>query len=966
MPITCPFDSSIQITDHDPSFRAQMIARRTYQRPIEGTDKFETWNEVAARVRRHQQWLWERAKKAPLTAEENSELDIFQWLVENRVAFPAGRTLWLGGTDVAQTREAAMLNCFTLDTEVVTTTGVRPLSSIAHGEEVSVFDHNGDVRRATGVRAGVQPVSTITLGYGRHRAEVKATPSHEWLLASGERTRELKVGDVLASAPVRAFDYDSASFEQQLYWAYGFAFGDGSYTEANKRCLVRLCGHKARFISRFTNLGFPSSQPLSCGGDFITSVGGYQKVLPDITKDDHTLVHAFVDGWLSADGERDRNNAHKPGMRRFTSIQITGAHTIAWARKALPAAGWFILNEQQVSSTTNYGERSDSTVVFSITDRNMLSLRVQSIESAGEAEVGCLEVEESHSFLLPGGIVTGNCSHTYAATVHDIVDIYWLLLQGAGVGFQPVRGALSGFSRKLDVTVIRSTRTKGDGIVGRPDNHETIKDGVWRISVGDSAEAWAKLIGKILTGKHSANKLVVDFREVRGAGERLGRYGWISSGDAQLAKSVAKICGILNERADQLLTRIDIMDIVNLLGETLSSRRSAQITLVPADDIEADAFAMAKKGCYDLDSDFSHRGQSNNSLLISRKPTKGELRGFFATMVDAGGSEPGFINTVAATKRAPWFAGLNPCAEQLLANGGVCNLSEIVLPRVHGFGSLMIILEVIARANYRATLINLDDGILQRRWHEINEHLHLCGVGLTGIDQWLSKFSDPRVAASTLTDMRHLARDAAVRQARELGLATPKHVSTVKPSGTLSKVADCTEGGHQAIGPKVINTIMLSAHDPLVAKLKRANYTVYNHPHLLESVLVEVPVHMPGATSKPLTAIEQMERYKLLMVNWCDANCSITISYDQSEVRDIVEWLYENWDVFVGVSFMPRVDATKSAEELGYSYLPQRIIDEAAFDAYAASLLPIDLDDDDSNELVDAGAECAGGVCPVR
>ena len=45
-------------------------------------------------------------------------------------------------------------------------------------------------------------------------------------------------------------------------------------------------------------------------------------------------------------------------------------------------------------------------------------------------------------------------------------------------------------------------------------------------------------------------------------------------------------------------------------------------------------------------------------------------------------------------------------------------------------------MRLIARANYRQSCVNLDDGVLQRTWHGLNEYLHLCGVGLTGIVQW--------------------------------------------------------------------------------------------------------------------------------------------------------------------------------------------------------------------------------------
>ena len=45
------------------STRAQIITRRTYNRPLnkEGTE-FETWEQTIGRVISHQKWLWERAK----------------------------------------------------------------------------------------------------------------------------------------------------------------------------------------------------------------------------------------------------------------------------------------------------------------------------------------------------------------------------------------------------------------------------------------------------------------------------------------------------------------------------------------------------------------------------------------------------------------------------------------------------------------------------------------------------------------------------------------------------------------------------------------------------------------------------------------------------------------------------------------------------------------------------------------
>lgn len=260
-----------------------------------------------------------------------------------------------------------------------------------------------------------------------------------------------------------------------------------------------------------------------------------------------------------------------------------------------------------------------------------------------------------------------NCSFTNVESIMDVVDVLWLLLQGCGVGFRPVIGQLTGFQKPIkDLEIIRSTRTEKGGV---QHNEETFKDGVWTIKVGDSAEAWAKSVGKLVAHPFPADKLVLDFSEIRPAGERLKGYGWISSGDAAITKAYTAIFHIFNKRAGSLLTRIDILDLVNWLGTILSSRRSAEIALFTVGEDEWEEFAVAKRDWW---VDNIQRAQSNNSLLFNQKPTKSELEGIFKLMVDSGGSEPGFINAQTASKRAPWFKGCNPCAEILLGNKSFC------------------------------------------------------------------------------------------------------------------------------------------------------------------------------------------------------------------------------------------------------------------------------------------------------
>lgn len=565
-----------------------------------------------------------------------------------------------------------------------------------------------------------------------------------------------------------------------------------------------------------------------------------------------------------------------------------------------------------------------------------------------------------------------NCSFTHVETVYDVVDILWLLLQGCGVGFRPIVGSLTGFVHPLTVEVVNSTRTEKGGV---EDNVETYdpETGIWTLKVGDSAEAWAKSIGKLMAHKYPAKHLVLDFSEIRPAGERLKGYGWISSGDEAIANAYSKIAAILNRRAGSLLTRIDILDVVNWLGTVLSSRRSAEIALFNYGEAEWEEFAVAKKEWW---VNNPQRAQSNNSLLFKQKPTRAELQHIFDMMVEAGGSEPGFINGQTAAQRAPWFKGCNPCAEILLGNKSFCNLTEVDVGKFKGDSSgLRRAIHIAARANYRQTCVNLRDGILQESWHLNNEFLRLCGVGLTGIVR------RPDLGSYDYEDLQRTATAGAYSMADELGLPRPKNITTVKPSGTLSKIMDTTEGVHKPLGKYIFNNVNFSKHDPLVPLCRASGYHVIDHPTDSSSVLITFPVSWDDVPFDKVTkdingkptvlevnlesALSQLERYKMLMTSWCQQNVSATISYSVDEVPGIVDWLMDNWDVYVGVSFLFRADPTMTAKDLGYLYLPQEVVTKDVFDEYVSRLLPLELDKTNSLEEMDT-QECAGGACPIK
>ena len=162
-----------------------------------------------------------------------------------------------------------------------------------------------------------------------------------------------------------------------------------------------------------------------------------------------------------------------------------------------------------------------------------------------------------------------------------------------------------------------------------------------------------------------------------------------------------------------------------------------------------------------------------------------------------------------------------------------------------------------------------------------------------------------------------------------------------------------------------------------------SGYEVIEKPFEPESVLVKFPVKY---TSVPFTrthvtrkngkveeveintesAVQQLEWYRLLQETWCEQNVSNTVSYDPSEVPAIIDWLVDNWECYVGVSFLFRNDPTKNAEDLGYAYLPQEVITKETYDNYVARLKEIDYIGIDMRDEEVVDQSCASGACPVR
>ena len=54
----------------------------------------------------------------------------------------------------------------------------------------------------------------------------------------------------------------------------------------------------------------------------------------------------------------------------------------------------------------------------------------------------------------------------------------------------------------------------------------------------------------------------------------------------------------------------------------------------------------------------------------------------------------------------------------------------------------------------------------------------------------------------------------------------------------------------------------------------------------------------------------------------------------EGKVPAIIDWLLVNWEHYVGVSFLYRMDPSKTAMDLGYLYLPQEVCTKEDYEEY--------------------------------
>jgi ribonucleoside-diphosphate reductase alpha chain len=514
-----------------------------------------------------------------------------------------------------------------------------------------------------------------------------------------------------------------------------------------------------------------------------------------------------------------------------------------------------------------------------------------------------LEVMPSMRCLMTAGealrrenIAGYNCSFVAIETPRAFDEILYILMNGTGVGFSVERQMVNEMPRIAD------------------DFHETETT----IVVADSKLGWAKALKELVHLLYGGQIPRWDLSKVRPAGAPLKTFGGRASGPGPLEDLFHFCVGIFKGAAGRKLSSLECHDITCKIAEIVvvgGVRRSALISLSNLSD---DRMRHAKAGQWWETQ--TQRALANNSACYTEKPDVGIFMEEWKALYDSKSGERGIFNRAAAQsvaaasgRRDPDYDfGTNPCSEIILRSEEFCNLSEVVVRPEDTLETLTNkVINATILGTFQSTLTNFK--YLNKRWQNNCQEERLLGVSLTGIMDNSLTNGKKKGLEELLVKLKDVAVATNKEIASKLGIAQSVAITCVKPSGTVSQLVDSASGIHARHNPYYIRTIRADKKDPLAKMMLEAGFpaeddvTKPDHTYVF-SFPVKGPKH--GVYRKDMSAIEQLELWKVYQENWCEHKPSVTISVKENEWMEVGAWVYNNFDMMSGVSFLPFSDHT--------------------------------------------------------
>ncbi|PIQ92369.1 MAG: ribonucleoside-triphosphate reductase [Parcubacteria group bacterium CG11_big_fil_rev_8_21_14_0_20_39_22] len=553
-----------------------------------------------------------------------------------------------------------------------------------------------------------------------------------------------------------------------------------------------------------------------------------------------------------------------------------------------------------------------------------------------------------------------NCSYIAPTKLEDFAEIMYISMCGTGVGWS----AESQNVQQLPQIKIQT---------GKKQPTHTIED---------SKEGWCDALTLGMKTWFSGDDIEFDYSTLRPAGARLKTMGGKSSGPDPIRNILNFTREKILARQGKRLRNIDAHDIICMIGQGVVAggvRRSAMISLSDFDD---ELIRDSKKGQFYLTE--PQRSLANNSAVYLKKPNSVEFVDEWIALMKSGTGERGIFNRGGLANSLPerrlkvlreykgyldqngnvtGLIGTNPCGEIILQSKQFCNLSEIVARTEDTEATLIKKMRIASiLGTYQSTLT--DFPYLSKEWKENCEKERLLGVSITG--QWDSPVSrTPEVLAKLKNEAIKINK----MYAKRFGVNESTSITCVKPSGTLSQMVDCASGMHPRHSKYYIRRVRISSTDSLFKMLR--DQGVPFHPEVGQTMenantyVLEFPVKAPKSAifKDDLTAKDQLEHWKVVKENYTEHNPSTTVSIGENEWIGVANWLYENWEIVGGLSFLPRDNHV-------YQLAPYEAIDEKRYFELAKRFENIDyskiLTYEKQNETdLKKELACVAGVCEI-
>ena len=536
-----------------------------------------------------------------------------------------------------------------------------------------------------------------------------------------------------------------------------------------------------------------------------------------------------------------------------------------------------------------------------------------------------------------------NCSFAKINTVEAFAECLYILMCGTGFGFSVEKEEID----KLP------TIPKIKSALGNE-----------KIPIFDSKAGWADSVKMLMTNLYDGQNIYFDYSQIRPEGARLNTMGGRASGPQPLVKLHDFIRETMHNAQGRQLTTLEAHDICNQIAEIVvvgGVRRSSQISLSDLSDKE---MRHAKEWPYPI-----KRAMANNSAIYREKPSAGEFLKEWAALALSGTGERGIFNLDSAQKKAPsrryapLIQGTNPCGEIMLRDMEFCNLSEVV---IRAEDDLDTLLDKVETATWLGVIQSSFTYFpyLRESWKKNCDVEALLGVSLTG------QMDNPSLLTS---ECLKALKSRVIRISRKasgvLNTKMPAATTCVKPSGTVSQLVDSASGVHPRYSEYYIRRYRIAARDPLFKLMKdsgiKANPEVGQTKKDATTWVLEFPVKSPDGciTRKDVSALDQLKHYKNLQHNWCEHNASMTVYVRDDEWFEVGNWVYQNWDIINGVSFLPYDGGH-------YELAPYEEIDARTYERLIKKLPRIDYKQLSQYELNDntqgkAEYACVGDKCEI-